>query len=136
MKFHTKKINKIYKNEVHITATVDPNDANYVTKNSTMYEKDFDESFGTFLKLGSIIGIHFGLEKVFNIFENDDDDEALEEAKVMFSDSLYRFLPCTDYSDFGNNSFGHTLKSLNITYYDECGIPWEVDLTKPLENTI
>lgn len=136
MKFHTKKINKIYKNEVHITATVDPNYANYVTKNSTMCEKDFDESFGTFLKLGSIIGIHFGLEKVFNIFENDDDDEALEEAKVMFSDSLYRFLPCTDYSDFGNNSFGHTLKSLNITYYDECGIPWEVDLTKPLENTI
>lgn len=136
MKFHTKKINKIYKNEVHITATVDPNDADYVTKNSTMSEKDFDESFGTFLKLGSIIGIHFGLEKVFNIFENDDDDEALEEAKVMFSDSLYRFLPCTDYSDFGNNSFGHTLESLNITYYDECGIPWEVDLTKPLENTI
>ena len=33
-------------------------------------EKDFDEAFGTFLKLGSIIGVRHGLENVFNIFEN------------------------------------------------------------------
>ena len=136
MKFYTKPINKTYKNEVHIIAKVDPNDADYVTKNSTMPEKDFDEAFETFLKLGSIIGIRHGLKNLFKIFENDDDDEALEESKDIFSETLSMFLPYTDYDNFGNNPFGHTLESLVITYYDEFGIPWEVDLNKPLENYI
>lgn len=136
MKFYTKPINKIYKNEVHIIATVDPNDADYVTKNSIMSEKDFDEAYGTFLKLGSIIGVHHGLENLFKIFENDDDDEALDEAYDIFSETLSRFLPYTDYDNFGNNPFGHTLKTLVITYYDEFGNSWEVDLNKPLENNI
>ena len=136
MKFHTKPINKTYKNQVHIIAKVDPNDADYVTKNSIMSEKDFDEAFGTFLKLGRIIGIRHGLKNLFKIFENDDDDEALEESKDIFSETLSIFLPYTDYDNFGNNWFGHTLKSLDITYYDEFGIPWEVDLNKPLESSI
>ena len=131
MKFFTKPIDKIYKNEVHITSTVDPNDGDDVTKNSTMSEKDFDDNFEVFLKLGKIIGENHGLQKLFDSFEDLDDDD---ESKYIFSDLLWLFLPHSVYSEYGNNSFGHTLITLDITYYDSTGTPFEVDLKKPLEN--
>ena len=129
MKFNTKPITEKYFNQVFITAKVDPNDADYVVKNSKMSEDDFDDLFETFIKLGNIVGVRHGLKNLFEQLKYDDDDVI-----DAFSDSLYKFLPTTEYSDYGYNSFGHTLVELIITFYDSTGNSFEVDISNPLEN--
>ena len=129
MKFNTKPITEKYYNQVFITAKVDPNDADYVVKNSKMSEDDFDELFETFIKLGNIVGVRHGLKNLFEQLKYDDDD-----VKYAFSNILYTFLPTTEYSDYGNNLFGHTIVELIVTYYDSTGNSFEVDISKPIEN--
>lgn len=129
MKFNTKPSTEKYFNQVLITAKVDPNDADYVVKNSKMSEDDFDDLFETFIKLRNIVGVRHGLKNLFEQLKYDDDD-----VKYAFSDSLYKFLPTTEYSNYGNNPFGHTLVELIITYYDFTGNSFEVDISNPLEN--
>ena len=129
MKFNTKPITEKYFNQVFITAKVDPNDADYVVKNSKMSEDDFDDLFETFIKLGNIVGVRHGLENLFEQLKYDDDD-----VKYAFSNILYTFLPTTEYSDYGYNSFGHTIVELIVTYYDSTGNSFEVDISKPIEN--
>lgn len=129
MKFNTKPITEKYFNQVFITAKVDPNDADYVVKNSKMSEDDFDDLFETFIKLGNIVGARHGLENIYKQLEDEDDDVI-----DAFSDSLYKFLPTTEYSNYGNNPFGHTLVEIIITYYDSTGNSFEVDISKPIVN--
>ncbi len=129
MKFNTKPITEKYFNQVFIIAKVDPNDADYVVKNSKMSEDDFDDLFETFIKLGNIVGVRNGLENIYKQLEDEDDDVI-----DAFSGSLYKFLPTTEYSNYGNNLFGHTIVELIITYYDSTGNYFEVDISNPLEN--
>ena len=129
MKFNTKPITEKYFNQVFITAKVDTNDADYAVKNSKMSEDDFNDLFETFIKLGNIVGVRNGLENIYKQLE-DEDDVVID----AFSDSLYKFLPTTEYSNYGNNPFGHTLVELIITYYDFTGNSFEVDISKPIEN--
>ena len=127
MKFNIKPITEKYFNQVLITAKVDTNDADYVVKNSKMSEDDFDVLFETFIKLGNIVGVRHGLENIYKQLEDEDVIDA-------FFVSLYKFLPTTEYSDYGNNPFGHTLVELIITYYDSTGNYFEVDISNPLVN--
>ena len=129
MKFNTKPITEKYFNQVFITAKVDTNDADYAVKNSKMSEDDFDDLFETFIKLGNIVGVRNGLENIYKQLEDEDDDVI-----DAFSDSLYNFLPTTEYYNYGNNSFGHTIVELIVTYYDSTGNSFEVDLSKPIGN--
>lgn len=101
------------KNHFRVLLKVDMNDGDYVTTDVSYTKKEFNNFVIDDLQiLKNRCSERHGLESFFEILEEEYDRSESE---------LY--IP---YNDYGN--IAHTLKSIEVTYKDENGVVYEVEI--------
>lgn len=94
-----------------IDIKTDTHDADYAYRTVDVREDEYGDDFPLFLKnltlMYNTIGVHFGLEKLF-------------ESDVLEPDLLFDIMPYDRHcAENRYSSAGHTLESLRIRYYSD-----------------